>query len=176
MSMSQVSALSRQLANSIEVLQHSIENADDTVWLYGSPPFYQIVFHTIYALDMYFSTFDVKYTKLPDQYLLPEEFQPFNELGFYDKELEAYDQPYKVLTREVMLNFLKETRDRIRVYFSQNIASQFDDPSGFPWLNFTKFELIIHNIRHIMGHTGVLNEYLKTNNKEITGWIGRSEL
>lgn len=168
--------LSRQLGNAIEVVQRALELADEKTWTYGSPPFYQIAFHAIYALDMYFSTFNPENKTLPDDYPLPEEFTPFAALGFFDKELDSFENPQDTLTKDRMLKYLKDSRTRIREYFSNNITDQFDQPSGFPWLPCTKFELIVHNIRHLMGHSGVLNEYLKVNGLEITGWIGGATL
>ena len=45
--------------------------------------------------------------------------------------------------------------------------------SGFDWIPFTKFELTLHNLKHIQHHTGQLYERLRVNN--ITVEWGRRE-
>jgi hypothetical protein len=42
------------------------------------------------------------------------------------------------------------------------LSLDFDAPSGFFWLPFSKLELQLYNIRHVQHHTGQLIDRLRT--------------
>lgn len=52
-------------------------------------------------------------------------------------------------------------------------AVDLDAASGFHWLPFTKMELQIYSIRHIMMHTGELAEQLGQTGIQVD-WVGRA--
>ncbi len=163
-----VTALDTQLASSLDMLTKAVENANEHVWTDGVPPFWQHAFHITNSMDFYLSTFE--FDDPNTEYSLPDGLKKHVGKGFFDKK------PEEIVPKSELLEFLKIIREKFRLYFENDIASQFEEPCNFTWLSFSKFELIIYNIRHIMEHTAILNQRLKANGLEPAKWVGKSRL
>ncbi len=50
-----------------------------------------------------------------------------------------------------------------------------DEPSGFPWLPFSRGELHVYNIRHIQHHTGQLIDRIRERCGTGVEWIGMEQ-
>lgn len=167
-------ALAGQLASCLNKLEKIITITSEEIWKMGDPPFWQIVFHIINSLDNYFATFNPAISDPEREYSLPDNLTRYAEFGFFDNKREDLEKT--CISKDVLLEFLNSTRQRMRVYFNQDIEKQFDQPSGFSWIPFTKYELILHNLRHIAEHNGVLDQRLKAAGSEYVGWLGRGEI
>lgn len=168
--MSTISALNRQLASSFEMLNQAVQTATNEVWNYGTPPFWQVAFHIINSVDFYFSTFNPQIKEPQTDYSLPSGLTQHAGKSFFDKKTD------ELVSQAEIIEFITSTRDRIWNYFESDIETQLEDPSSFPWLPMNKFELILYNIRHIMEHVAIMNQYLKKVDLKAAGWVGIAEL
>jgi len=160
--------VNHQLSASLDMLKIAIETATDEIW--DQPehePFWRIATHTVFYVDFYFSTFQLD--NPAETYTLP----PF--LSHY-KDPWIDDLKEGIVSKEELLKYLAYARDQLRDYFQQDIGNQLSDHSGFEWLNLTKGELLLYNMRHVMEHTAIMNQLLKKHGLPASSWKGKSEL
>ena len=158
------SAFVSQYIASLKMLEETINKADDNIWLNKKykNPFWRIVYHSLFSVDLYLSENEKKYTRWEKHkegynFLRDEPLQPGNK--------SVIGEPYKKeeLTEflEKILNSLKERVD----------ATDLSAPSGFHWLPFDKFELQIYTIRHLQHHTGQLIDRIREEAGMGVGWV-----
>jgi hypothetical protein len=83
------------------------------------------------------------------------------------------DQPYD---RETLLAYLDTCRAKAKQAMEAETESTLQGPSGFAWLQFSRIEAHLYNIRHIQHHAGQLSATLRRQGREGVTWIASSPL
>ncbi len=166
-----VSWVNRQLGASLDMLQVAIETATADMWDHvdDNPPFWRISAHVVFFVDYYFATFRPGVSNIHETYRHPDFLLKYAETSL-DDIMED------VVSKEDILRFLEHSRQNLRTYFAGDLVSQLADESGFPWLDMSKGELLLYNMRHIMEHTAILNQVLKRHDLPASGWRGISKV
>jgi hypothetical protein len=162
------SAVMGQYGAALSMLAGSIERADRETWLapVAQFPFWHVAYHTLYYADLYLSPNEQAHRPqpfhLPDyNFLGPQSWAP-------DKKFVA-DRPYD---KNTLAAYAETCRAKAKVAIPLQSEADLAGPSGFSWLNFTRLELHLYNIRHIQHHTGQLTAALRRRGAEGTPWVG----
>jgi len=149
-----MSAIASQYHAALAMLRQAIEGCSDALWLDAAykNSAWNIAYHTLFYTQLYLSASE-------DSFRAPALHQQnYNEFG-------AWPEPY---TRHQMLALL----DELDAQVERRVAElPLEQPSGFPWLPFSRLELHLYNIRHIMLHTGELAERLGAHGAFEVGWV-----
>ena len=157
---------SRQIGAAFKMLEHVIDNANDTTWTarISNVPFWQICYHVLWFTDFYFhaneatfqpQSFDMKgihnYWIYPDSQMIENQKHPISK-----SNMKAY------------CNYVRQKANQ----FIQNInATYFTTPSPFEWHGFPKIDLVDYNLRHLQHHVGQLDIVLRREQNIGNPWI-----
>ncbi len=149
-------SLKSQYRAALMMLRQAVEGCPDALWLDSSfkNAAWNIAYHALFYTHLYLSPSEEAFTTW--EY----HKDSYHEFG-------AWPEPY---SRAQVLAYLAICLELADV---QVDALDLDAPSGFPWLPFSRLELHLYNIRHIMLHTGELAERLGAHGAFEVEWVGR---
>jgi uncharacterized damage-inducible protein DinB len=78
------------------------------------------------------------------------------------------DQPYG---RDTLVEYADICRARAKATMGAETAASLQGASGFSWLEFSRLELHLYNIRHIQHHTGQLVAALRQSRAATVDWV-----
>jgi hypothetical protein len=151
---------------SLRMLKNAIEASDDALW-YGEGShnkFWQVAYHALFYTNLYLSPDDKHFTpweKHQDDYQVLGDKVPWPP-----HHAPRIGKPY---TRNEVLAYCEQLHGTLAEHLE---PLDFEQPSGFFWLPFTKFELQIYNIRHIQHHAGQLIDRLRERKNIGVEWVG----
>lgn len=153
-------ALKSQYLAALSMLRQAVEHCPETVWVTGSPPFWQIVYHTIFYAHFY----------------LGKDVQSFRAWEHHRPRIDSFDSPPVPIgepyTQLQMLDYLSKCAAMVGPAIdAMNLAAR---DSGFPWYEVSKLEHQIINIRHIHHHAIYLSARLGASGQERVNWISPS--
>ena len=117
-------------------------------------PVSQTIFHALFFADLYLGS------SIADQPRQDFHRQHAEVFGDYE-QLEdriphgTYDKPF-------IHAYLQHCRDKAAATLQSEDETLWKQPSGFPWLDMTRAELHIYNIRHIQHHAAQLVAKLRS--------------
>ena len=153
------SILWKQFGGVIDMLENAIKTSNDHLWL--SNNFWYITYHTLFYLDYYLS-------EDPDTFHPPHPF----DLSEFDPEGRMPDRIYSKLE---LLDYLEFCRKKC-FYFIQDLN---EDTMKKRWVNpyrdYSFFEMVVYNMRHVQHHTGQLNLLIRQVQDEGAGWVSRTD-
>ncbi|MCX6121258.1 MAG: hypothetical protein NTX44_06525 [Ignavibacteriales bacterium] len=157
---------SRQIGAAFKMLEHVIDNANDTTWTakISNVPFWQICYHVLWFTDFYFhadeatfrpQSFDMKgihnYSVYPDSQMIEDQKHPISK-----SNMKAY------------CTYVRQKANQ----FIQNInVTYFTTPSPFEWHGFPKIDLVDYNLRHLQHHVGQLDIVTRREQNIGNPWI-----
>jgi uncharacterized damage-inducible protein DinB len=154
-----------QFEASFAMLVDCIEKCPDAHWesAIAKYPFWHAAYHTLCFVDVYLTVSD-------EAWMPHAEFHPKGR-----QELED-EYPSRRFTREELLAYAAFCREKIGAVLGDGAGAETDeslaDPSGFPWLPFTRAELHLYNMRHIQHHAGQLGAVLRRAGVDLK-WVKR---
>ncbi len=151
-----------QFGASIDMLENAIRMCPEEVWESDktSHQFWYMAFHTLFWLDYYLS----------DD---PANFQPPppHTVAEFDDEGTIPEQAY---SKDMLLKYLEHCREKCRAKIAsltaESMQSIFCTDSG---MEFTVFELLLYNMRHVQHHAAQLNLLLRQQIDDAPNWVGR---
>lgn len=148
----------RQFGAAIDMLENAIDACPDALWRDRSrqPEFWYVVYHTLFLLDAYLSG-------QLDGFAPPEPFT----LG----ELEENVFPDRVYTRDELRAYLRHGRDKCRATIEAMTDDEAVRPAGFDWLELSRAELLLYNLRHVQHHAAQLNLILRQVTDSAPRWV-----
>jgi hypothetical protein len=149
-------AVISQYHAALGMLHQAIEGCSDALWLdksYANVS-WNIAYHALFYTHLYLSSSEAAFTAW------------CGHRNYYH-EFGNWPEPYTKTQVLEYLVFCLEMVDR------QVEAIEMDTPSGFGWLPFSRLELHLYNIRHIMLHTGELAERLGAHGAVQVAWVAR---
>ena len=126
--------------------------------------FCQTVFHTLFFADVYLG---------PDlDSLRRQPFHREHELEFADYE-ELESRPQKTLYEKPFITtYMQFCRDKAQQVIRSETEESLRKNPGFDWLNFSRAEVHVYNIRHIHHHAAQLSLCLRRENGDGIPWVG----
>ena len=141
--MEPLDGLLHQYLASLKMLEKVIAACPEPLWVDESDKnqFWHVAYHALF------------YTHLYSQ---PEVsvFQPWAKHRPDFEQMHTLGEPY---TQQEILEYAQICRDELR---NKLPLQNMEGPSGFFWLEMSKFELQLYSIRHLMQHTGELSDRL----------------
>ncbi len=159
----------RTIANQYEAvfctLHECVTRCPDQMWQgpVVNHPFSQTVFHGLFFADLYLGqnvesqprqAFHRQYAAIFADY---EQLQPRIPRGTYDQSF--------------VLKYLAHCRDKAIRVVSGETADDLASAAGFPWLNTSRAELHLYNIRHLQHHAAQLIMKLRAEAGEDMPWV-----
>ncbi len=160
--------LARQYRASLGMLSEAICKCTDSLWLSAAYPnrFWHVAYHALFFTHLYLQPSEAWFRPWSKhrrgyQFLGPTPWPPF--------ERPKIESPY---TKAELLDFhalcLQDLAERVR-------DPGLESPSGFSWLQFSRLELHLYNIRHVQHHAGQLIDRLRTVEDLGVNWIAALE-
>lgn len=150
----------KQFGASIDMIENAINACPQELWT-SKDKFWYIAYHTLFFLDYYVSN-DPENFKPPAPFTL-SEFDPNGTL------------PERVYNKEEILTYLEYGRKKcyelIKSLTEEKLVKKFIKQ----FKNYSMFEMIIYNMRHVQHHAAQLNLLLRQNTNSAPGWVSQTE-
>lgn len=149
-----------QFGASIKMLENAIELCPANFWD-NEKKFWYITYHCLFWLDYYL-------TLNPDEYAPPPPYT----LSEFDPEGAMPDRTY---SKEELLSYLQYCRNKCH-----DLVLGLTDPiASSRWINdyrnYSVFEIILYNMRHVQHHTAQLNLLLRQEIDDAPQWVSVSK-
>ncbi len=160
-----------QFGASIDMLNNAIALWPESLW-HTDKRFFYMAYHTLFFLD-YYLTFP------------PKDFAPILPSTITQADHappEALDDviPNAIFTKAELLDYLQTCRDRchglIASLTEEQLNEQWIEEPGNPKTRrFSKFELLLYNMRHVQHHAAQLNMLLRQRTHHAPNWVSRAK-
>jgi hypothetical protein len=167
-------SLWKQFAASIDMLDNAITAWPDDHWG-NNKRFFYIAYHSLVFLDYYLSIPPVNFVAI----------LPYTLTGHGNIPEDGVDDimPNKLYSKQELLDYLQGSREKCRLF----IASLTDEKLNEYWINgsgkmdidlssinalqFTVFEILIYNMRHVQHHAAQLNLILRQTTNDAPNYV-----
>ncbi|RPI57684.1 MAG: DinB family protein [Acidobacteria bacterium] len=155
-------SLWEQFGASLEMLANAIRACSDKLWADPTrqPQFWYTAYHTLFYLDLYLS--DATDGFMPPAPFTLSELDPAGVL------------PDRVYSKTELLDYLAHGRGKARARIESLTAESAGEPCRYGWLDLTKVEALLYNMRHVQHHAAQLNLLLRQAVNDAPHWIRRS--
>lgn len=152
-----------QFGASIDMLRNAINACPDELWGEGgrSTQYWYLAYHTLFWLDFYL-------TENPDSYV------PYKQIGLTEHDPSGI-YPNKIFTKEELLDFLHHGREKCKITISELTDDKANNSYKFGSMDFSFFELILYNMRHVQHHTAQMNLILRQETDSAPGWVRQAD-
>ncbi len=149
----------KQFGACIDMLENAIVMCPDELWE-TNEKFWYSSYHCLFFLD-YYLTLD------PARYISPE---PFTNSEFEGK------LPERVYTKDELLTYLRASREKCHKLISSLTT---DEILNMRWVNqyrnFSVFEMLLYNMRHVQHHSAQLNQLLRQKANNAPAWVAQTK-
>ncbi|MEZ4885018.1 MAG: DinB family protein [Chitinophagales bacterium] len=154
-------SLWQQFGASIDMLENAIIACPDELWDTDSN-FWYIAYHTLFFLDYYL-------TDEPDSFHPPKPYtlSEFDPSGV---------MPERVYSKEELLQYLAFCRQKCNDVISNLTAEGAEKRFVTEYKNYSVFEILLYNMRHVQHHAAQLNLLLRQGMDNAPSWVSRAEL
>jgi DinB superfamily len=161
-------SLWKQFGASIDMLKNAIELYPDDYWDANKKLFY-MAYHTLIFLDYYLT-------------IPPEDFSaalPFTITEPDNQPEDAIDDiiPNRIYSKNELLEYLQSSRNKCHLLISdlteEKLAERWIEEEGTR--NYSFFELLLYNMRHVQHHAAQLNLLLRQGINNAPRWVSRAE-
>jgi hypothetical protein len=145
-----------QFEAALWMLNDCIERCPAEHWsgptsIIGKYEFWHVAYHTLYCTDYHLSRDEASLE-------YPSQFYP----GGPDDLADEY--PRRQMEQRELIRFASHCLSKLRNAIAAETSASFTEPSGFPRRSFSRGELYLYNMRHVMHHTGQLSAHLRRMN------------
>lgn len=149
----------KQFGASIDMLENAINTCPGNLWN-TDEQFWYSSYHCLFFLDYYL-------TLNPSAYQSPA---PFTDSEFQGKK------PERIYTKEELLFYLQSCREKCH----QLITNLTEEVAQSRWVNqyrnYSVFEMLLYNMRHVQHHTAQLNLFLRQNAQDAPAWVAQTRI
>lgn len=151
-----------QFGAAIDMLENALLACPDDLWGDRSrqPEYWYLTYHTLFFLDLYFSK-SVEGFAPPPPFTL-DELDPAGVIPEY---------PYD---KDTLRHYLVHGRDKCRTTIHSLTEAEARKPCRFEWLDLSRGELFLYNMRHVQHHAAQLNLLLHQYGSSVPGWVRRT--
>lgn len=160
----------RQFGAAIEMLENAIRDCPDELW--SSAPvtrqeagtdqaqFWYLAYHALFWLDYYSS--DSREGFVPPPPFTLSELDPEGSV------------PERAYSKAELLAYLEHGRAKCRAAISGLSDRHTHDPCGVDWLDISRAELLLYNMRHVQHHAAQSNLVLRHASKSAPRWVAKA--
>ena len=148
------------------MLHNAISACDTELWTDHSytNTFWHVAYHVLFYTDLYLSEDEKSFVPWEKH---REHYQVLSAtLPWPPRAAVHIGEPY---SREEIEGYCEHVQQGL---VKRIETLDFEEPSGFSWLPFSKFELQLYNIRHVQHHTGQLIDLLREQDDVSINWVG----
>jgi hypothetical protein len=151
-----------QFGAAIDMLEHAIRACPDDLWgdRERQPEYWHVAFHTLFYLDFYLS--DSGQGFAPPAPFTLTELDPAGVL------------PERVYAKSELLEYLEHGRRKARARINTLTAESMNRRCDFEFIDFSVWEALLYNMRHVQHHFAQLNLLLRQANHPVPRWVSRS--
>lgn len=154
--------IGQQFGAALDMLENAINACPDSQWGGGSK-FGYIAYHTTFWTDYYLSD-----TPMEKDYQPPK---PFTLSEFEDGQL-----PDREYTKTEVLAFLDHVRQCLQRQLQNNVQEELlEKRFTSEYKDFSLFELLLYNMRHVQHHAAQLNLLLRQGGTTPPDWVSRAK-
>jgi hypothetical protein len=155
-------SLWHQFGASIDMLENALTACPNELWSTESK-FWYIGYHTLYWLDYYLSA------DMP----MEKDFVP--PPPFTKSEFEYNAMPERVYDKTELLNYLRFGKKKLHELLTtitpeELLTKRFVSE----WKDYSIFEMLLYNMRHVQHHTAQLNLLLRQGVNDVPDWVSRT--
>lgn len=158
--------IARQFHSALEMLESAIRSCPKAIWLdsSGDSPnrYWHIAYHALFYTHFYLAPNEDDFAPAP---IHRTGYNFLGEAPGKPNERPKVDQPYQP---PELLDYALFCHSEVT---RQLPLVDFEAPSGFYWLPFSKLELQLYNLRHLAHHTGQLADRLRSQAGLGVGWV-----
>lgn len=151
----------RQFGASIDMLENAIKLCPAEFWD-TEKKFWYITYHCLFWLDYYLS-------------LKPNEFSPPPPYTFSEFDTSGA-MPDRTYSKEELISYLQYSRKKCY----DVVSGMTDEIASSRWINdykdYSVFEIILYNMRHVQHHTAQLNLLLRQEINESPQWVSITKI
>lgn len=155
-------SLWKQFGASIDMLENAISMCPADFWD-TEKKFWYNAYHCLFWLD-YFLTLD------PSKFTPPKPFT----LSEFDPSGVMPERPY---TKDELLSYLQASREKCRRLIA---GLTIDEIVNRRWINeyrnYSVFEILLYNMRHVQHHSAQLNLLLRQNFNGAPKWVWQTKM
>ena len=158
--------ISQQFEATFCTLGACIDRCPETNWdaPVANLQFCQVAFHTLFFADVYLGPDLESLRQQPFHQKHVRIFADYEELGGGLQQAE-YE-------RQFIKTYLQHCREKASQVLAAQSTQTLQQPANFEWLNFSRAELHVYNIRHIHHHAAQLSLRLRLDVNEEIPWVG----
>jgi hypothetical protein len=154
-------SLWQQFGASIDMLENAIKMCPEMLWD-NDKKFWYNAFHCLFWLDYYLS-------------IEPSKFSP--PIPFTLSEFDTSGAlPNRTYSKQELLKYLQINREKCY----QLISNLDDELMNTRWINeyknFSVFEILLYNMRHVQHHAAQLNQLLRLSIQDAPKWVSKAEI
>ena len=164
-------AIVGQYHASLSMLRTALETCPDDLWdaSVGRHPFWLIGYHALFYADMYLAGSQDAFSppefgRENEHYMEKLPFEPFEPY-----EAVEIGEPYQ---RQRLLDWCDKCRANVDKIVPAESAEDLAAEADFPWMEFSRTECHLYNIRHIQHHVAQLSMELKFQTGTGVEWAG----
>ncbi len=160
-------AIASQFDAALLTLGHVIDSCSDDLW---SKPvfeltFNQVVFHALFFTDLYLGE-DV-------DSLHRQKFHRDHASAFGDYEELKDRRQSGSYHRSFLAAYLEHCREKAKRVIASEDETKLTSRPGFEWLDLSRSEVHVYNLRHVQHHAAQLSLRLRTAGEAGAPWVGR---
>jgi hypothetical protein len=166
-----INSLVEQYGAAFKTLENIITNCPEDLWENTSkgPPFYKIIYHTMFFIDLYRSSTQEERTSFTPRFEHAEDFRNSKE-NFHPSEWKD------ALSKNELLDYLSYIRINEQKRIENLTLHRLISEPIFEWHGSTILSSMIYNLRHIMLHIGALQGRLRMHGCEERYWVSQSPI
>lgn len=158
-------AIINQFEASFCTLDLCIDRCSETYWdmRIGNFSFSHVAFHTMIFADLYLSENETEFRNQP----FHRDHLPF----FNDYDELTSDSTQTTPDKPAIQRYLQFCRNKAVEVISAETEESLDRKAGFDWLDFTRAELHVYNMRHLQHHAAHVGLRLRAEAQQEIPWV-----
>jgi hypothetical protein len=156
--------LSHQFGAAIDMLENAIRACPDKLWRdrEQQPEFWYLAYHTLFLLDLYLTDATKGFAPPPPFTL--SELDPSGVL------------PDRLYEKDELLAYLGHGRSKALERVAALTANTARDRCLYGWIEMTRIEALLYDMRHVQHHPAQLNLVLRQSMASPPDWVARTAI
>ncbi|MEM8680367.1 MAG: DinB family protein [Planctomycetota bacterium] len=150
-------AVSNQYEAALRTLSHAVEACPDEAWhaAIANRSCAQAVFHALFFADLYLDT--------DPESMQQQPFHREHATVFRDYEELEDRKPVHEYSKEFVVAYVEHVRTKAVQRLREATPGSLESPAPFQWVDMSRAELHVYNIRHLQHHAAQLILRLRLN-------------
>ncbi len=151
----------KQFGASIDMLENAIMDCPNELWDTNSKFWYN-AYHSLFYLDYYLAVEPEKFSPPP-----PFTLSEFDPTGI---------MPDRVYSKDELLAYLQLSRNKCHDLIAQLTTESAEKRWANEYRNYSTFEILLYNMRHVQHHAAQLNLLLRQGINKAPRWVSQTKI